>query len=106
MSDIYSQDRFFVYPESDMFVWMYHNPDANSGDQFVSVHVEMNELETAFSGEDPFDYLSATCSTWLSDVGDADYESVKKDFEEEPFAIGMTVETLMKIKNELMKGRN
>lgn len=34
MQDILQQDRFFV--DGDSILWMYYNPDAVSGDQFVS----------------------------------------------------------------------
>ena len=34
--NIYDQDRFYVDLETDRVIWMYHNPDAVSGDQFVS----------------------------------------------------------------------
>ena len=33
--DIYKQDRFYVDLQNDEIVWLYHNPDAFSGDQFV-----------------------------------------------------------------------
>lgn len=71
--DIYEQDRFYKLG-SGHFLWMYHNPDANSGDQFVKNHIPIELLKEAIEGqEDPVDifgWIGSECRQYCSDVGD------------------------------------
>ena len=106
--DIYKQDRFYVNLERDEIVWMYHNPDAISGDQFVSNHFDIDLLEKAIrecdlfieKGHDMmpiFHYIGDQCRQFLSDVGTLEYDYDKEIFESEPFAIGMSQSTIDKL---------
>lgn len=108
-SEIYKQDRFYPDLSGDEVVWMYHNPYAVSGDQFVSNHFDMELMEKAIteSGFSPdnqhdvylvYDYIVDQCRQYLSDVGTEVYEYDKELFESEPFAEGMTVDTLNRLK--------
>lgn len=108
-SEIYKQDRFYPDLPRDEVVWMYHNPDAVSGDQFVSNHFDLELMEEAISesGFNPdkekdvypvYDYIVDQCRQYLSDVGCEAYDYDKEIFESEPFAEGMTVDTLNKIR--------
>lgn len=84
---------------------MYHNPDAVSGDQFVSNCFGVDLLKEAM--HDPstaFEYIAENCRQLLSDVGDGAYDADKKFFFSEPFAIGMTDETLKKLLRHFMNG--
>lgn len=103
--DIYKQDRFFVDLQSDRIIWMYHNPDAVSGDQFVSnvfdsdllkEAVEKNPIgaATGFEPYGVFDYIAENCRQYLSDVGMESYNADKERFESTPISIGMTHTTL------------
>lgn len=103
--DVYDQDRFYVNLQTDEIIWMYHNPDAVSGDQFVSNKFGIELLREAIrecpigpdSGFEPYpvyDYLSANCRQYLSDVGMIAYDYDKELFESEPISIGMGFSTL------------
>ena len=106
--NIYHQDRFYVNLETDSVIWMYHNPDAVSGDQFVSntfdidlLHEAMKECpigpESGFEPTPIYDYLAENCRQYLSDIGDYSYDGSKEMFESEPISIGMTHTTLDKL---------
>lgn len=106
--NIYDQDRFYVDLETDRIVWMYHNPDAVSGDQFVRNTFDVDLLRDAIrecpigpeSGFEPtavYDYLAENCRQYLSDVGIIAYEADKEQFESEPVSIGMGHMTLEKL---------
>ena len=103
--DIYKQDRFYLHLDTDEVIWMYHNPDAVSGDQFVTNIFDKELLdealkareigpETDFEPTAVFDYIGSECRQYCSDVDTVAYESDKEIFESEPFAIGMTNTTL------------
>ena len=106
--DIYKQDRFYMNLEQDCVIWMYHNPDAVSGDQFVSNIFDKELLEEAlekhpptpetdFGPSDAFDYIATMCRQYCTDIGDYAYDVAKEKFESEPDAVGCdntTVETL------------
>lgn len=104
--DIYSQDRFYVNLEQDCVIWMYHNPDANSGDQFVSNIFDMDLLNEALTEkaspeyeiEDVYDFIGSECRQYCTDVGDYAYDIAKEKFESEPDSIGMTYQTVENIK--------
>ena len=106
--NIYLQDRFYVNLQNESIVWMYHNPDATSGDQFVSNVFDINLLKEAFtncppapeSGFEPqpvYDYIAENCRQYLSDVGMIAYDADKEMFESEPISIGMTYSTMDKL---------
>ena len=103
MESILQQDRFFL--DGETILWMYHNPDAVSGDQFVSNWFGLDLLKEA--SHDPstaFEYIAENCRQYLTDVGEEAYEQDKKVFYGEPFAIGMTDETLKKLLRHFMNG--
>lgn len=106
--DIYEQDRFYADLQNDSIVWMYHNPDAVSGDQFVSNKFDIDLLreaiqecpigpESGFEATPIYDYIAENCRQYLSDVGMIAYESDKEQFESEPIAIGMSHTTIEKL---------
>lgn len=106
--DIYKQDRFYLHLDSGDVIWMYHNPDAVSGDQFVTNVFDKELLdealkargigpETDFEPSAVFDYVGCECRQYSSDVGMEAYDSDKEIFESEPYAIGMTNGTLEKL---------
>lgn len=98
--DIYEQDRFY-YLGRGYILWMYHNPDANSGDQFVSNYFGTDLLMNAVRGHDNqvdvFSWIGSECKQYCSDIGAEDYEWCKEQFESDPFAIGCTWQTLTTI---------
>mgnify|MGYP000915918619 CR=1 FL=1 len=105
--DIYKQDRFYVNLQTDEIIWMYHNPDAISGDQFVSNKFDVDLLQEAIRecpiGPDSsfevypiYDYIAENCRQYLSDVGMDAYEYDKELFESEPVSIAMSQLTLDK----------
>ena len=106
--EIYKQDRFYMNLEQNCVIWMYHNSDAISGNQFVSNVFDRELLEKALKGcppspkndfgpADAFDYIGSECRQYCTDPGDYAFEIAKEKFESEPDAIGCengTVETL------------
>ena len=103
--DIYQQDRFYVNLESDEIIWLYHNPDAFSGDQFVRNCFDIDLLKEAiekcpigpdsgFEAYPVYDYIEANCRQYLSDVGEAAYGDDIIMFQSKPFSIAMTQSTL------------
>ncbi len=102
MPSIYDEDRFYADLQEDRILWIYHNPDAVSGDQFVCNHFDIDLLRKAVKecGGDSsrvFDYLAEHCRQYLHDVGDGSYEYVKRLFESDPNAIdaeGSSIERL------------
>lgn len=106
--DIYKQDRFYVDLQNDEIVWLYHNPDAFSGDQFVRNRFGIDLLKEAIEkcpiGPDSgyeaypvYDYIESNCRQYLSDVGSAEYGDDIMLFQTEPFAIALTQTTLDKL---------
>ena len=102
MDNIYEQDRF--YKEHPwLVVWMYYNPDSCSGGQFVENHIEDWLLREAIQkcGDEVdgvFNYILENCLQCCLDQGTVYYDAGKELFESAPDAIGMTRETLDKIK--------
>lgn len=108
LEDIYEQDRFFVNLQTDEIVWMYHNPDAVSGDQFVTNRFSVDLLqkairecpaspESGFEAQPVFDYIAENCRQYLSDVGMEAYEYDKETFESNPISTALTHITLDKL---------
>ena len=106
--DIYKQDRFYVNLESDEIVWMYHNPDAFSGDQFVSNHFDIDLLKEAiekcpigpdsgFEAYPVFEYIESNCRQYSSDVGMEAYGYDIAMFQSKPFSIAQTQSTLNRL---------
>ena len=106
--DIYKQDRFYVDLQNDEIIWLYHNPDAFSGDQFVRNRFGIDLLKEAIEkcpiGPDSgyeaypvYDYIESNCRQYLSDVGSAEYGDDIILFQTEPFAIALTQTTLDKL---------
>lgn len=99
--DIYEQDRFYKLG-SEHFLWMYHNPDAVSGDQFVKNHFNVDLLKKAIECQenpvDIFGWIGSECRQYCSDVGDPCYDFDKGWFEKiQPFSIGCTWDTINKM---------
>ena len=99
------QDRFFVNLQTDSITWMYHNPDAVSGDQFVCNVFDIELMQEAIAnypigadtGWEPtkvYDYIAENCRQFLSDIGMEAYEWNKEQFFSEPISVGMTHTTL------------
>lgn len=103
--DIYKQDRFYLRLDQGEVIWMYHNPDAVSGDQFVTNIFDRKLFEEAlktfppsaendFGPSDAFDLISAECRQYCTDVDDYAYGVARERFESEPFAIGISNSTV------------
>lgn len=101
---IYTQDRFFAELDRDEVLWIYHNPDAVSGDQFVTNVFDSGLLEEVLDGEKEyrtetlggeiiFDILEDECSQYLTDRGDPLYDIVREKFESTPDAVGCSAAT-------------
>lgn len=106
---VYDEDRFFINLETEEIVWMYHNPDAVSGDQFVSNIFGKNLFYEAldnvpvipddkFGADKVFDYIQSSCREYLSDCDSHEYDFDKAIFESEPFDTGTGIETLEKLR--------
>lgn len=105
MYNLYAQDCFCWETPWNM-VWIYHNEDAASGDQFVKNYITSELLKDAVKEhgdnvEAVFDCISTCCKQYCIDIGDECYESTKESFENKPFAIGLTEKTLDRLKKEL-----
>jgi hypothetical protein len=102
MPSIYDEDRFYADLQEDRIIWIYHNPDAVSRDQFVCNHFDIDLLKKAVKecGGDAsrvFDYLAEHCRQYLHDVGDGSYEYVKRLFESDPNAIDAVGSTIQRL---------
>lgn len=106
--DIYQQDRFYVDLQNDEIIWLHHNPDAFSGDQFVKNCFGIDLLKEAIEkcpiGSDSgyeaypvYDYIESNCRQYLSDAGEAEYGDDIMLFQTEPVAIALTQTTLDKL---------
>ena len=117
VSDIYTQNRFFLCDNREVH-WVYHNPDAESGDQFVVVVIngltylracsdaitqvfdeinadKITPKESAAKLLDYFwDNLQSSCRQYLHDVGTDTYEGCRSLFESAPWALGLNTQTL------------
>jgi len=107
--DIMKQDRFYMNLDRNEVVWMYHNPDAISGDQYVSNIFDKELLEEAlktcppspdndFSPSDAFDFIGSECLQYCTDPDEYAFEVAKEKFESEPDAIGCTNTTVDTLK--------
>lgn len=78
------KDAFYVYPENDMVVWIYFNPDANAGGQYVSNYLKFDDIASAMENRDDaddfFDALSEYAEVELTDAGTPNFAIVDKDF--------------------------
>ena len=78
------KDAFYVYPEKDMVVWIYFNPDANAGGQYVSNYLKFDDIALAMENCDDsdefFDALSEYAEVELTDAGTPNFAIVDKNF--------------------------
>ena len=78
------KDAFYVYPEKDMVVWIYFNPDANAGGQYVSNYLKFDDIASAMENRDDsddfFDALSEYAEVELTDAGTPNFAIVDKNF--------------------------
>ena len=78
------KDAFYVYPEKDMVVWIYFNPDANAGGQYVSNYLKFDDIALAMENRDDsdefFDALSEYAEVELTDAGTPNFAIVDKNF--------------------------
>lgn len=106
--DIYKEDRFYVNLETDEIIWLYHNPDAFSGDQFVRNCFDSGLLKEAiekcpigpdsgFEAYPVFDYIESNCRQYCSDVGEVAYGDDIILFQSKPFSIAQTQSTLNRL---------
>ncbi len=106
-ASFWDEDHFYSHMDGSIVEWIYHNPDAASGDQFVvnrfsaymlAVAVKkFSELPEEEMARSVFDYIGSACHQWCCDVGECGYEEAKAKFLSEPIAVGMTKETLDKL---------
>ena len=96
------EDRFFG---DDGYVhWIYYNPDACSGGQFVEMTIDKELLDMAVDvnsdgngdycdADDVWAFLEGNCSIMLYDKNDDDFEDVKSMYIHAK-KVGTTEETL------------
>ena len=94
------KDAFYVYPEKDMVVWIYFNPDANAGGQYVSNYLKFDDIASAMvnrdDADDFFDALSGYAEVELSDAGTPNFAIVDKDFKTKTPTLTDCTEATMK----------
>lgn len=114
--DIFKEDRFYVNLETDEIIWLYHNPDAFSGDQFVRNCFDSGLLKEAiekcpigpdsgFEAYPVFDYIESNCRQYCSDVGEVAYGDDIILFQSKPFSIAQTHSTLDRL-TDIFKAKN
>ncbi len=104
----YKEDRIFVDAESDLIMWLYYNPDATSGGQFVCNSFGRKLLDEAYSlhpydADSIFEYIGACCKQTLIDIGDSQFKYWDAVYRTVPFATTTTYETVMRIFDEYRK---
>lgn len=102
------EDRFFMhYGLSDVYVeWMYRNFDANCANQIVINRVEaylLKDIQEGETVEDTFDWIGSECRQYCVDCDDEYFDDTLEFFNTaEPLAVGLTAETLNKLKEVLL----
>lgn len=100
------EDKFFVNLNTGYIEWMYYNPDAVSGGQFVLTQFKQDDLCEAVQHypRGPigkiFEYVEENCKQYLADVGTPFYRQCANRFEHEAIATGISDSTFQYI-NEL-----
>lgn len=90
------KEKFFVRVDEDI-LWMYYNPDSNSGGQFVELFFSVDDIDFAerhsTTVDEFFDELEAQASCLLYDIGAEGFYAAQATFNEPPTAIGCTEQT-------------
>ena len=82
-----NEDKFFVDLNVGYIDWLYYNPDATSGGQFVLNRFTQELFEEAIvlcpkdSIEKIFEYVEENCIQYLADVGTLFYRYCKDWYE-------------------------
>lgn len=91
-------DVFVFEPEAEAVTWIYYNPDADAGGQYVETvfsfdtALQGNE-KCSETGEDFFvDYISGVCQTYLYDLGEDCFEAMDIYFKEQTLILGTSIE--------------
>lgn len=97
-----TDDLFFLDLDNDRIIWVYHNPDATVGGQFVTNYIGRAFFKDAMRGRsdpaDVFDYIGSGCRQLISDVGTEEYAADLAFLKErKPFAVGCTAQTLQRL---------
>lgn len=91
--------------------WMFHNYDATCGDAIMTNEIDDDLIDEALSlatldgvidKDIAFDVIQERCRQYGADIGTEAYEWEKELFDSEPFAVGCSIETLLKIKEALL----
>ena len=98
-----NSDHF--YADNGIVIWIYYNPQAVSGGQFVVNYFDKEVFEEAIaffvdeSGEGDavliMSDVEENCRQELCDIGTDDYEWAKAKYESKPNAIGINPETVI-----------
>ena len=105
-SSRFDGDKFFVNLNTGGIEWLYYNPDAASGGQFVLTQFDQDDLCEAVLRypRGPvgkiFEYVGENCKQYLADVGTPFYRQCANRFEHEAIASGLSDATFHYI-NEL-----
>lgn len=85
------QDRFLI--DGDRITWISHNPDADSGSQFVINTFPVSMLEEVveeclndkgkYDAYEAFFRIEDRCRQELIDIGTPEYDKIKELFESE-----------------------
>lgn len=99
----YDEDRFFVDLDDGYIEWMYFNPDANSGGQYVINQFRMEHFVDAMvkypkgSVKDIFNHVAQNCKQYLVDKDTPFYKWCAIRFENDAIATGISNETFAHI---------
>jgi N12 class adenine-specific DNA methylase len=81
-------DAFFVDQERGEVVWMYYNPDATAGGQYVTNTLTFDEIKDVGNEYDNadefFEALAEIADQYLSDVGTPWFDESSEQFKENP----------------------
>ena len=96
-----NEDRFFVNLDKGYIEWLYYNPDASSGGQYVLNHFGLEHFIEALlryptdSVEKIFEYVEENCKQWLADIGTPFYKQCADRFEHEAVVSGISIQTFI-----------
>lgn len=107
----YKEDRIFVDVENDLIMWLYYNPDAESGGQFVCNRFDYKLLDEAYAiypydADNIFEYVGLCCKQELIDIDAPKFKYWDYVYRTVPFATETTYNTVMRIFEEYKKNEN
>lgn len=102
------EHKFFVDLDKGTMEWMYYNPDAISGGQYVvnefTLHHFMDAILVYPKGpiEKIFEHVEGNCKQYLADIGTPFYRNCSNRFQYEAIASGISIETFEHLNNLLL----